>query len=194
MTRRSGTRRSDSVAALDRIDACHREDPDGQALDHAEAVCAWVLRLRPDASLALRIAARAQHIRRWQVPRDTFPRNRDGYLRWRAELQAFHADQAESIVAACGFEQVFIDRVGSLMRKEGLDQDPETRTLEDALCLVFMERQLAAFSTRHAEAKVQRILRKTWNKMSPAGQQAALKLRLPDDVRALIGRSVGATD
>lgn len=181
-------------AALDRIDACNREDPDGLAYDHAMAVSDWVSRLRPDASPALRVAARAQHIRRWQVPRDSYSRNRPGYLRWRSDLQAFHADQAAAVLVDCGFENHFVQRVRSLVQKEGLEGDAETRTLEDALCLAFMERQLAEFSTRHPEAKMQRILRKTWHKMSPAGRQAALRLDLPDPVRALLQRSLGRGD
>lgn len=180
----------DLDAALARIDDCHREDPAGAALGHARTVSDWVERLRPQASAGLRVAARAQHIRRWHVPRGSYPRNRPGYLRWRADLQTFHADQTEAILRACGFDGPFIERVRSLMHKQGLDHDPETQALEDALCLTFMERQLEAFSREQPEAKLQRILRRTWDKMSPAGQQAALSLRLPDEVRALLARSV----
>lgn len=182
--------KGDLDAALAAIDAANGEDPSGLAYDHAMAVADWVERLRPDASDALRLAARAQHIRRWQVPRQTYPRNRPGYLSWRADLQRFHADQAGAILEACGFEETFIHRVQSMMRKQELEHDAETRTLEDALCLAFMERQLAGFSTQHSEAKMQRILRKTWAKMSPAGRQAALALSLPEDVRALVERSL----
>lgn len=179
----------DLEAALRRIDAGHREDPRGLAYAHSQAVCAWVDRLQPGASAALRVAARAQHLRRWQIPRDSYPPGRTGYLRWREDLQGFHARQADAILADCGCPARFIDRVCSIIRKTDPD-DPETRTLEDALCLAFLERQLAAFSTRHPEPKLARILRRTWAKMSPAGRDAALGLALPENLRALLQRSL----
>ena len=179
------------AAAARRLEARHREAPDDEELGYARAVTRWVERLRPDPSPALALAARAQHLGRWRVPRDTYPANRPGYLRWRADLQVFHADQTADILRDCGFEDAFVERVGALMRKEGLGDDPETQALEDALCLAFMERQLAAFSTRHAEPKMQRILEKTWQKMSPAARELALTLELPERVRSLVMRSVG---
>ncbi len=146
------------VAAAARLAARHREDPKGEALDHARAVSRWVEQLRPDASPALQLAARAAHIGRWRFPRDTYPANRAGYLRWRAELQVHHAEQTAQILAECGYDQAFADRVRALMMKQRLAEDPEAQTLEDALCLAFMERQLPEFATRHAEPKLQRIL------------------------------------
>jgi hypothetical protein len=179
--------------AVERIDDDHRRDPNGRALEHALAVVAWVTTLRPQASEALRLAGRAQHIGRWRVPRETYPRNRTGYLRWRADLQLSHVAEAAGILAACGYPQPFIDRVGSIMRKERLQDDPETQALEDALCLVFIEHQLAGFQEQHGGAKVQRILRRTWVKMSPAGREAALGLSLAGPVRALLARSLAGS-
>lgn len=176
--------------AARRLDARHREDPDGEEFGHARAVTRWIEWLRPDPSPALALAARAQHLGRWRIPRDSYPANRPGYLRWRADLQVYHADQTAEILRDCGYGETFIARVGALMRKQGLADDPETQALEDGLCLAFMERQLAGFSTRHAEPKIQRILKRTWQKMSPAGREAALSLDLPGPVRSLLMRSI----
>lgn len=175
--------------AVECIDACHRQDPRNQALDHAGTVSRWVKRLRPDPSEALVLAARAQHIRRWEIPRDSYPANRAGYLRWRAKLMDFHAAETAAILEQCGYSTETVERVRALMRKVDLE-DAETQALEDALCLTFMERQLAEFASRHHEPKLERILRKTWAKMSPAGREAALGLELDPAIRDLLKRSL----
>ena len=150
----------------------------------------WIGRLWPEAPEALLLAARAQHMGRWRVPRDRYPRDRAGYLRWRRHLQRRHAEEAARILTDCGYAAPFVERVGAIMRKENLRDDPETQTLEDALCLVFIERELEAFQRQHDEAKLQRILRRTWAKMSEPGRAAALELPLPEAVRGLLARSL----
>ena len=174
--------------AFERIDARHRQDPGGESLDHARTVAAWVDRLRPDASPALKLAARAAHLDRWRVPRQSYPSGRSGYLRWRADLAALHAEETAGLLRASGCEDQLVQRVSAIVRKENLADDPETQTFEDALCLAFMTRQLADFSERQPPAKVARILEKTWRKMSAAGQHAALSLELPEPVRSLLPR------
>ena len=144
---------------------------------------AWLERLAPDASEALRLAARGQHICRWTIPRDSYPMDRAGYLRWRNECKRMHAEKLGEILKEVGYDQATIDRVQSLVRKERLKADPETQLLEDVICLVFLENYFADFSRQHDEAKLIDIVRKTWKKMSPQGHEAALKLPLTDETR-----------
>ena len=178
--------------AIDRIDEYNRADPHEREYAHSLAVTRWITELRPDASEALRLAGRAQHIGRWHVPRDTYPAGRLGYLRWRRDLQTFHADETARILEGCGYRPEFIERVRSIMHKRNLRHDPETQTLEDALCLVFIETRLADFQQRHDDARLRRIIRKTWAKMSPAGHEAALRLPVPESVRDLLERSLAS--
>lgn len=173
------------------FETIHQGDPSGVALPHARTVVAWVERLRPDASEALRLAARAQHLGRWEVPRSTYPEGRDGYLRWRRDLSERHAEQAAGLLTECGYPADTVARVGAIMRKRGRVRDPEVQVLEDALCLAFIERQLDDFRRKHEDAKLAGILQKTWAKMSPQGREAALALDLPGPVRELIARSLG---
>lgn len=176
--------------AAHRFEACHQRDPAGQAAEHARLVAAWVERLRPEAGEALRLAALAQHLGRWEVPRNTYPEGRSGYLRWRRDLAERHAAQAAAILRDCGYEAATVARVGAIMRKRALASDPEVQALEDALCLAFIERQLDGFRLKHDEQTLRRILRRTWAKMSADGQAAALALPLPAPVRDLIERSL----
>ncbi len=185
--------------AIARIDAANAEDPNREFVDgaarpkevvYAERMTGWLEKLAPEASEALRIAARAQHIERWTMPRAEFPDGREGYLRWRTTLAKFHAERTAGIIAEAGYEADVIDRVKGLLRKHRLRTDAEVQTLEDVACLVFLESYFADFSKRHDEAKVIGILQKTWAKMSPRGHDAALALDMPAEARALVEKAL----
>jgi len=147
-------------------------------------------RFRPEASEALKIAARAQHIERWTSPRANYPEGRVGYLRWRTELKNYHARRAGELMGQCGYGSEIIARVQSLVRKERLKYDAEAQALEDVICLVFLEDYFVDFAAKHAEEKVIDILRKTWAKMSKEGQAAALKLVMPPAALELLTRAL----
>lgn len=185
--------------AIARIDAANAEDPnlvvvDGQSrpseLVYSQRMSATLARLYPDASEELKLAARAQHIRRWTVPRDSYPMDRPGYLRWRNELKARHAFLAAEILATSGYEQASIERVSSLIRKHNLKNDKEAQALEDVVCVVFLEHYIDAFVTKHDDAKVIDILKKTWVKMSDHGHASALALPYSGHVARLISAAL----
>ena len=176
--------------AIAKIDAANAEDPSGLATTHAERRMHWIQQLQGgSASEALRLAARAQHIRRWQVPRSSYPDGRTGYLNWRDALQRFHAEQTAEILRETGYDDETIERVQALIQKKRLKLDPETQALEDALCLVFLETQFTEFAKKEGE-KIGNIIRKTWRKMSPQGQELALQLPLSEEDRAIIEGAV----
>lgn len=189
------------AAALAAIDAVNAEDPaqevhDGAAtpaaLLYGRRMSAWIVRLRPDASEVLRLAARAQHIARWKVPRNTFPEGRAGYLAWRTRLGAYHGEIAARILKDAGYGDAAAERIQVLLQKKGLKRDEEVQALEDSACLVFLQHQFPEFAAKHPEDKVIDILRKTWTKMSPAGHAAAQHLagQLPEGAQALIARAL----
>jgi hypothetical protein len=176
--------------AIRRFDAANAEDPHGEELVYAQRMTEWLRRLVPEASEALQLAARSQHIRRWEIPRDTYPMNRAGYHKWRTELARFHAQIAGRIMGDVGYDEAMIIRVQSLLRKERLKEDPEAQTLEDVICLVFLENYFADFAKEHDEQKIINILRKTWRKMSPRGHEAALTLPLGPKEGALLEKAL----
>lgn len=181
------------------FDAANREDPNtevvaGQAqpkeLVYAQRMSQQLNEFCADASPVVQLAARAQHICRWKIPRTDYPMDRPGYHRWRTELGKFHADTAAAILAKQGIDPELIERVKTLLQKRKLKQDPEVQLLEDVVCLVFIRHYLADFARKHDEEKLLDIIRKTWKKMSPKGQEAALSLALPEDLTTLITRAV----
>jgi hypothetical protein len=177
--------------AMARFDAANAEDPNREIVDgherpmallYAERLAAMVARLIPDASQALRLAARCQHLQRWKIPRAEYPMTRAGYHQWRTRLREFHADLAVGILRDVGFDDALAGRVRSLIRKEALKTDVEAQALEDAVALVFLENYLGAFVAAHGdydEAKFIDILTKTAKKMSRRGREAALTLIAP---------------
>lgn len=182
---------------LESIDQANTDDPnlvehDGRQwpkeLWYSHQMTRWLNILEPQASEALQVAARAQHIRRWQIPRDTYPMTREGYLAWRKRMYDFHADSAAAIMQQAGYDQATIDRVRFLLRKQQLKADPESQTLEDAAALVFLEGYFAEFRARkdYDDQKWANILRRTWLKMSEQGRAQAMQLPLDEESRRLI--------
>lgn len=165
-------------SAFERIDAANAEDPSGQAVDYGRRMTRWLGRLTARPSAALAIAARAQHLRRWEIPRASYTDGRSGYLRWRRACARHHAERAAAILGDLRAPAALIDRVAALVRKEGLGRDAETQSLEDAACLSFLEADLAKFAEGRDAGTLQRVLRRTWDKMSPPARDLAATLDL----------------
>lgn len=145
----------------------------------------------PDASEALQIAVRCQHICRWESPRDSYEMNRTGYLLWRQELKKFHAKKASEILSSVGFDEEVIEKVAFLLQKKQLKRNEETQVLEDVACLVFLAFYFEPFAVKYEEAKIIDIVQKTWRKMSEKGHDAALKLSFSEASLALITKALG---
>ncbi|HUB86818.1 MAG TPA: DUF4202 domain-containing protein [Verrucomicrobiae bacterium] len=182
-------------AALRRFDEENSHDPNSEngqprELLYAQRLENWVLRLAPAASEALRLAARCQHLCRWEIPRANYPMTRAGYLKWRADLKKFHAQKAGEILREIGYDDEIIRRVQDLNLKKYFPADAETRTLEDALCLVFLEFQLAALAAKSDDDKMINALQKSWQKMTDAARAAALKLNYGGREKALLERAL----
>lgn len=147
---------------------------------------------KPDASEALQLAARCQHIRRWESPRSDYPEGRAGYKKWRSQLALFHGRVAGEIMAENGYDDATIARVKDMLIKRNLKRDPEVQTLEDVICLVFLTYYLEDFAQKHDEDKLIDIIQKTWRKMSEEGHTAALKLPLSEPMSRLVKKALGA--
>ena len=182
-------------AAIRRFDAENSRDPNvenGQPREllYAQRLTDWVLKLCPDAGEALRLAARCQHICRWESPRENYPLTRAGYLKWRADLKKFHAQKSGEILRKIGYADETIHRVQDLNLKKNFPADSEVRVLEDALCLVFLEFQLTALAAKADDEKMINALRKSWEKMTEAARAEALKLNYGEREKGLIARAL----
>jgi hypothetical protein len=155
----------------------------------AERLEAWIYKLTPNPSPALRLAARCQHLCRFEKPRSTYPEGRIAYLKWRKDLAHFHAAQAESLMAAAGVEQSVRAQVRAIQLKQELKQNPDSQTMEDALCLSFLEFELEEFAERHPDEKVIDILQKSWRKMSEKAHGLALVLSFEGRTLDLVRRA-----
>lgn len=180
--------------AIEKFDALNARDPHGKELIYAQRMTQWLSKLEPNASEPLRLATRAQHLMRWEIPRDSYPKDRAGYLKWRTALYQFHADRATEVLRDVGYDETPIARVGELIRKEKIKSDPEAQTLEDVAALVFLEHYFQEFAREHDDAKLIRILQRTWKKMSPKGREAAKTISFPPRERALLEKALHSGD
>ncbi len=176
--------------AFSLIDSANAADPAGQAVLYGQRMSATLDRFRPDAPEPLKVAARAQHIERWTIPRSAYPEGRIPYLTWRKELQKLHARRAGEIMQACGYDAQEIARAQSLLKKERLKQDEDAQTLEDVICLVFLEHEAEPFIAKHDDDKVRDILAKTAKKMSAKGLAAAGAVPMGERLKRLLGEAL----
>lgn len=162
--------------AIERFDAYNTNDPRYEEFEGKEYPKELLYGQRmserldqyvPGAPEYLRLAARCQHIGRWEIPRDTFPMDRKGYLQWRNTLKFHHAKIAGEILKDCQYETDIIEKVEFLLLKKELNRNADTQILEDVICLVFVKYYLDEFAARHDDEKVVDILRKTLKKMTP---------------------------
>lgn len=186
------------TSAIAAFDAYHERDPNsvnihgivypGELL-YAIRMTDQLSKLAPNAGEVVRLAARCQHIGRWEIARNEFPMDRKGYLQWRNAEKIRHAAIAEKILIECGYDRERIDEVSALILKKGIQSDNNTQLLEDVACLVFIEHYLAEFASRHSDEKVVDILRKTLKKMSATGKAAVASLKISAPVRSLLERA-----
>lgn len=155
---------------------------------YAEKHLAWVLELQPDASECLRIAAKAQHICRWAIPRADYPMDRTGYFKWREDLKRFHAHKAGELMARAGYSTEAIERVQSLNLKKHLKDDPECQALEDALCLTFLELGFDDLIAKYDDEKILSIVQKTAVKMSEAGRGLIGRIQFSEAGQRILAR------
>ena len=181
------------------IDAANAADPNTityngeeqpKELCHSHLATEWLDRLAPDATEAQQLAARAHHLRRWEIPRDSYPKDRAGYLRWRTELGRFHAEETAKLLADAGYDAETIERVKAIIRKRNLKGDTEVQTHEDVLCLVFLSTQLDMLAADLETDKLIEVLAKSLNKMSEEGRQQALRLSLNNAQRGILARAL----
>lgn len=162
------------------------------AVFYGERMTAWLSRLVPDAADALAIAVRAQHIRRFDIPRASHPDGKPGYFAWRNALKDHHAELTAGIMTRVGYDAATIERTRAIIRKERLKRDSDAQALEDCACLTFLENEFVAFADKHSDDKIVDIVAKTWAKMSEAGHAAAVGLLpgLPERLGALVVKAV----
>jgi len=186
--------------AYELFDKANAKDPNTEDIDgtlvpkeliYGQRMTETLERFEPSASEALKLAARSQHICRWEISRDSFSMDRVGYLTWREELKKFHAAKASEILETIGYEKDIISRVAFLLQKKKLKKDEETQILEDVICLVFLTYYYEEFSSKHTDQKVIDILQKTWRKMSKKGHETALKIPFSEKSIGLIQQALG---
>ena len=185
--------------AFDLFDAYNRNAPEhliwnGESYPaeyfYALKLYEWVKKLDARASESLLLASRSQHIGRWEIARNTYPEGRAGYLKWRSDLSKYHAEKASEILASVGYDQETIASVREIILKQKLKLNPDVQTIENALCLVFLEFQFDDLIAKQSEEKMIDILRKTWGKMSEPGREAALSLQYSETGKALISKAL----
>jgi uncharacterized protein YihD (DUF1040 family) len=187
--------------AFELFDAYNKQDPRSftwegttapQEYFFAIKLYEWVLKLDPDASEELLLASRSQHIGRWEIPREDYPEGREPYLKWRKDLALHHATIADRLMKDAGYDDETSDRVKQIILKKRIKVDADVQTMENALCLVFLQLQYEDFRKKYGQEpeKIINILRKSLLKMDGHGHQFALKLSYSENGSELINEAL----
>jgi hypothetical protein len=192
--------------ALALIDAANSDDPNQVSADgknwpkellYSERMTNMLERYGPEADDAMKLAIRSQHIQRWKSPRNAYPMDRIGYLKWRKDLYKIQAENAAGLLREAGYDDEVINRVRNAVAKKNIKGNPDTQLLEDVTDLVFMEHYLTEFVAKHPDYSEQKwidIIQKTWHKMSDNAHEFALSgaVRLPESLTPLIKQAVSS--
>jgi len=184
--------------AISKFDAYNSNDPHQEEFEgktfpkellYARRMSEKLDAFAPGSPEDVRLAARCQHIGRWEIPRDSYPMDRKGYLQWRSTLKIHHAKIAGQVLADCGYADEIIAKVKFLLLKKELNRDSDTQLLEDVICLVFIQYYLDEFAAKHDDDKVVDILQKTMKKMSPKAIAEAGTIAVSEKTAALINKA-----
>jgi len=190
-----------TAGAIEAIDAANAHDPTvvtvrgadhPLAQIHGTLAYEWVLHLYPDADDTWLLAARAHHLRRWELPRSDYDTGKAGYLRWKRDQRQRHARDVAVLLVDHGFDSATIERVQALVRRDNLAVDAGSQAIEDAACLAFVETQLADVATKLDREHLIDVLRKTARKMTPAGAAAIALIPLAEAEQQLLADALGA--
>lgn len=185
--------------AIAEFDILNAQDPNHRTVDgenipfelfFANKMTEWVFRLNSNATEIVKLAARCQHICRWEHPRSDYPEGRVGYLTWRKDLKTFHANLSAEILRKVGYDEDTIMEVRAINLKKDLGGNADVQLIEDALCLVFLDNQFDDLIAKTPEEKMLNILQKTWKKMSKAAHQQALALELSPEASKLLSKAL----
>ena len=185
----------DLVDAFAAIDAANEADPrllDGKPLARVQGELAsgWLSKLDPQAPDELQVAVRAHHLRRWELQRADYPAGRAGYLKWRRDNKAHQADALAAILEAGDWDSASIERTRVLLQRTKPRSDPDTQTLEDAACLVFLETQFETMGDETERDHLVSIVSKTLNKMSMPAIALATSIELSPGAGAVLRDAV----
>ncbi len=200
---------------LSAIDDVNREDSNqtlvggiaqAKELVYGQRMTECLLQHWPNSDELLQIAVRGQHIKRWHLKRSDFEQGKAGYYQWRTALGTFHAELTASLMVECGYSAVQAKQTASIICKEnlknkaageaGVQLNADSQTLEDVACLVFLQHYFDDFAAKitqmNNEAKIIRIVQRTWGKMSERGHELALQLELPQHLAQLIKKALAS--
>ena len=180
----------DTANAADPTSAVVRGSTHPLALVHGQLAAEWVAKLHPEADETWLLAARAHHLRRWEVPRTDYETGKAGYLQWKRDQRVRHAADVGALLAEVEYDPQTIERVQALVRRDRLASDAGSQAVEDAACLVFIETQLADIATKLDHEHLIDVIRKTAKKMSPEALAAVSSIPLGDQVQSLLAAAL----
>jgi hypothetical protein len=161
--------------------------------DYAHALDAWqwTLRLDPEASLALQLAALfhdVERLRSESVVR--IEQHAEDYVEFKRAHARRGGELAASTLGELGLERATVDRVAELVAThEGAGASDEAASLNDADALSFFSRNSAGFADYYGAVHTRMKVRYTLARLSVRARRELRTVRLRCDVAALLAEA-----
>ena len=138
---------------------------------HADNTLEWLLRLEPDASEALQLAALAHDIdraiERIKVKRANF----DHYDAFKAAHARNSAEILRPILTACGVERNIVEEACRLVEFHEVGGDPDSDLLKDADSISFFDVNLPLYFQREGWDETKRRSYWGYHRLTPSAQE-----------------------
>jgi len=173
--------------AADRIRLVLGGSPVPEDAGHAENTLTWLMRLHPNADVALQLAALAHDIERARP--DRLQRHQfadyDAFKQAHADVGAQITDQ---ILADVGVPSKFRQKVSLLICRHETGGDVESDVLKDADSLSYFDHNLPLYYAREGYEETLRRARWGYERLSPRAQAVypAIRHDFPDLNRLLL--------
>jgi hypothetical protein len=190
------------ASAIIKINKIHSLDPNQADYEgakipaellYANQCTEWLFKLKPDASELEELAAKCQHFKRWEIPRSSYPTGKKGYYQWRIFLYDYQANEAAQVLLEAGYSNEAIETVKQMVAKKEVKKNKQSQLIEDVACLVFLEHYMQPFAAtkkEYSEEKWLKIIRMTWEKMTPKAHKFALNIKFSPEIFQLINKAL----
>jgi hypothetical protein len=162
--------------------------------NHALDTWQWLLRLAPDASPALQLAALFHDVERLRSEADARVEHRaDDYVAFKQRHAAAGAEIASETLARCGIDTATRDRVAQLIagHEQRSSDDAEVSLLNDADALSFFSLNSTGFADYFGPEHTRRKLDYTLARLGDTARAHLASIHLRSDVRELLASCAG---
>lgn len=148
---------------------------------HAKLVLTWMLKIKPDADVAMQIAALSHDIDRAMSRISESQLKIDDYNKYKEEHALRSADFVSEILKKESYPEEIIKKVSYLVSKHETGGDEESDILKDADSLAYFEYNIPFYLKRNGIERTMEKIKFMYTRLSPHGKELANNLEFQNE-------------